>query len=45
MVHAVLFFASERARYVTGQVVYVDGGYGAGKLAVTGETSVFRPAL
>lgn len=45
MVHAVLFFASESARYVTGQVIYVDGGYGAGKLGVTGETSVFRPAL
>lgn len=45
MVHAVLFFASAQARYVTGQVVYVDGGYGAGKLGVTGSTSVFRPTL
>jgi NAD(P)-dependent dehydrogenase (short-subunit alcohol dehydrogenase family) len=45
MVHATLFFASAQARYVTGQVLYVDGGYGAGKLGVTGETSVFRPTV
>jgi 3-oxoacyl-[acyl-carrier protein] reductase len=34
--HAVLFFASERARFVPGQVLCVDGGYSAGKLRVQG---------
>jgi len=34
--HAVLFFASERARFITGQVLCVDGGYSAGKLGVQG---------
>ncbi len=33
---AVLFFASDRARFITGQVLCVDGGYSAGKLAVQG---------
>jgi NAD(P)-dependent dehydrogenase (short-subunit alcohol dehydrogenase family) len=33
---AVLFIASDRARFITGQVLYVDGGYSAGKLAVVG---------
>ena len=33
---AVLFMASERARFITGQVLCVDGGYSAGKLAVQG---------
>jgi NAD(P)-dependent dehydrogenase (short-subunit alcohol dehydrogenase family) len=45
MVYATLFFARDAARYVTGQVLYVDGGYGAGKLSVTGETSIFRPPV
>jgi NAD(P)-dependent dehydrogenase (short-subunit alcohol dehydrogenase family) len=31
---AVLFIASDRARFITGQVLCVDGGYSAGKLAV-----------
>lgn len=35
---AVLFFASDRARFITGQVLCVDGGYSAGKLAVQGPT-------
>jgi NAD(P)-dependent dehydrogenase (short-subunit alcohol dehydrogenase family) len=33
---AVLFIASDRARFITGQVLCVDGGYSAGKLAVNG---------
>ena len=33
---AVLFMASDRARFITGQVLCVDGGYSAGKLAVRG---------
>lgn len=33
---AVLFIASERARFITGQLLCVDGGYSAGKLAVNG---------
>ncbi len=33
---AVLFFASDRARFITGQVLCVDGGYSAGKLRVDG---------
>jgi 2-hydroxycyclohexanecarboxyl-CoA dehydrogenase len=31
---AVLFFASDRARFINGQVLCVDGGYSAGKLRV-----------
>jgi 3-oxoacyl-[acyl-carrier protein] reductase len=33
---AVLFFASEKARFITGQMVNIDGGYSAGKLSVIG---------
>ncbi len=33
---ATLFFASDRARFITGQVLVVDGGYSAGKLSVSG---------
>jgi NAD(P)-dependent dehydrogenase (short-subunit alcohol dehydrogenase family) len=33
---AVLFVASDRARFISGQVLCVDGGYSAGKLAVVG---------
>jgi 3-oxoacyl-[acyl-carrier protein] reductase len=43
MVHATLYFASERARYTTGQVIYVDGGYSAGKMGVIGAISEWRP--
>ncbi len=34
---AVAFLASTEAAYVTGQVLYVDGGYSAGKLSVRRE--------
>jgi NAD(P)-dependent dehydrogenase (short-subunit alcohol dehydrogenase family) len=33
---AILFIASDRARFITGQMLCVDGGYSAGKLAVNG---------
>jgi len=33
---AVLFVASDRARFITGQTILVDGGYSAGKLAAQG---------
>lgn len=42
--HAVLFFASDRARYITGQVLYVDGGHTAGKLSLAGSNPTWVPA-
>ena len=33
---AVAFLASRDAAYVNGQVIFVDGGYSAGKLSVSG---------
>jgi len=33
---AVLFIASDRARFISGQMLCVDGGYSAGKLAIQG---------
>ncbi len=33
---AVLFIASDRARFISGQLLCVDGGYSAGKLVVIG---------
>jgi NAD(P)-dependent dehydrogenase (short-subunit alcohol dehydrogenase family) len=32
----VLFMASDQARFITGQAIYVDGGYSAGKLSIDG---------
>ncbi|MGH2406172.1 MAG: SDR family NAD(P)-dependent oxidoreductase [bacterium] len=32
----VLFIASDRARFVSGQAIYVDGGYSTGKLSIDG---------
>ena len=34
MARAVAFLASDGSGYITGQVIYVDGGYSAGKLSV-----------
>ncbi len=36
MARAVAFLASDDSAYITGQVIYVDGGYSAGKLSVHG---------
>jgi NAD(P)-dependent dehydrogenase (short-subunit alcohol dehydrogenase family) len=32
----VLFVASERSRFLTGQAIYVDGGYSSGKMSIDG---------
>ena len=42
-VDAVLFFASEKAGFITGQLLSVDGGYSAGKLCVQGATTPWMP--
>lgn len=42
-VEAVLFFASDRASFITGQTLYIDGGYSAGKMIVTGPTTPWKP--
>jgi len=34
--HMVLFMASDKAKFITGQHVLVDGGYSAGKLSIRG---------
>jgi NAD(P)-dependent dehydrogenase (short-subunit alcohol dehydrogenase family) len=36
----VVFVASDRARFVTGQAIYVDGGYSAGKISIDGPHNV-----
>lgn len=41
----VLFVASERARFLTGQAIYVDGGYSAGKISIDGShVTAYDPA-
>jgi NAD(P)-dependent dehydrogenase (short-subunit alcohol dehydrogenase family) len=42
---AVLFFASDQARFITGQVLCVDGGYSAGKLSVSGPHEATADAI
>lgn len=40
---AVLFVASDQARFITGQAIYVDGGYSAGKISIDGPHVTVHP--
>ena len=42
-VAAVLFFASDKAAFITGQTLAIDGGYSAGKMCVQGPTTPWMP--
>jgi 3-oxoacyl-[acyl-carrier protein] reductase len=40
----VMFLASDQAQFITGQAIYVDGGYSAGKLSIGGpHRHVYQP--
>jgi NAD(P)-dependent dehydrogenase (short-subunit alcohol dehydrogenase family) len=40
----VLFLASDQAQFITGQAIYVDRGYSAGKLSIGGpHRTVYEP--
>jgi hypothetical protein len=40
-----MFIASDRARFISGYFLCVDGGYSAGKLAVVGPHIAAHPGL